>query len=113
MTPDQLSALAGILLSLALAYVPGLAEWYAGLEGRAKRLVMVGLLLTAAGGALAYQCRSIAACYTAGWEQLLSAFIAALVANQATYLLAVPRSETVLVLGELDESDADAAADQD
>ncbi len=93
MTDNAVASLAGTLLARLFWYAPGLRDWYEALDGVRKAQVMAGLLLLAAGGLYA------AACYTPlsvgvtcgepGLWQLLEMLMAALVANQATYLLAV------------------------
>lgn len=90
MSSEQLGALAGVILSLLFSYVPGLNEKFAALEATIKRLVMAALLLVVAVGALGLSCANIinaVACTQAGALALLDTFIAALVANQATFLL--------------------------
>ena len=44
-TPEFLAAVAGVVLSLAFSYVPGLRDWYEALAGEFKRLIMAGVLL--------------------------------------------------------------------
>ena len=56
MTSDQLSALAGVALSLAFSYFPGLREWFAGLDGVRKRLFMAAMLLAISGSVFALSC---------------------------------------------------------
>ena len=87
MTPESLAVIAGVLLSLGFTYIPGLSDWYGALRSTEKRLLMLGLLAASAVGVLAYQCRGEAACYQAGLEPAVLAFVAAAVANQTTYLL--------------------------
>jgi hypothetical protein len=90
MTVEQLGALAGVLLSLAFSYVPGLSDKYATLDKVKKSLVMLGLLALVAVGTLLLSCVNIlsaVACTQAGALSLLSTFVAAAVANQTTYLL--------------------------
>lgn len=94
MNAEFLSMIAGILLSLLFSYVPGASDWYGALDGVRKRLVMLGLLFIAAAGAFALSCAGIydfAACDQAGAVQAVEAFIAALIANQTTYLVS-PKS---------------------
>jgi len=98
MENNAIAGFAGLLLSLLFGYVPGLRDWYEALDGVRKAQVMAGLLLLAAGGLYA------AACYTPwsvgvtcgepGLWQLLEMLMAALVANQATYLIGVKPSRT-------------------
>jgi hypothetical protein len=90
MTAEKLAELAGILLSLAFSYVPGLRERYDALEGIHKRLIMGGALLVVAGVVFGLSCAGIigdVVCSEAGAVGLARVFIAALIANQATYLL--------------------------
>jgi hypothetical protein len=104
MTPNTLSALAAMLLSLALAYVPGLAPRWRALPGDHKRLLLAGALALVAGGSYALACvpqfvvfRPAAfglACTQPDLNSLLSAFVLALVANQGTYVLAVRERTT-------------------
>jgi hypothetical protein len=91
MTAQGLSAIAGVLLSLAFSYIPGLSDWYDKQTPVNKRLIMLGLLVLATAGMLAYQCRGDGACYSAGLEPAIMAFVAAAVANQTTFLLS-PRA---------------------
>lgn len=99
MEANVVAGVAGILLSLIFGYVPGLREWYEALGAVRKAQVMAGLLLLAAIGLY------LAACYTpwaavectkAGFWQLVEMFIAALIANQATYTLAVRPTRTAV-----------------
>ncbi len=103
MTDNIIASLAGSLLALLFGYAPGLRAWYEALEPTRKALVMLGLLAVAS--LLLY----LAACYTpwpvgvtcdeAGAWQLAQLFIAALVANQATYLVAVRPSRSAAESG--------------
>jgi hypothetical protein len=96
MTVEQLSQYAGVVLSLALAYIPKLAEWYAAKDAQAKARIMGGLLVLTAVGIFALACAHIAgdlglgvACDKASLMQLVQILLSALIANQATFLLAV------------------------
>ena len=90
--------LAGVILSLLFGYAPGLRPWYEALEATRKALVMAGLLLVAV--VVIY----LASCYTpyatgitcdeAGVWLLVRLFMDALIANQATYLMAVRPTRT-------------------
>jgi hypothetical protein len=91
MNAEFISMIAGILLSLLFSYVPGASDWYGALDGVRKRLVMLVLLFLAAAGAFALSCAGIydyVACSQAGAVQAVEAFIAAVIANQTTYLVA-------------------------
>jgi hypothetical protein len=95
MTPETISATAGVLLSLLFSYAPGVSAWYADLDGAGKRLVMLAALLLTAGGLLALSCLGVGqvfgaplpACDRAGLQGLLEGLVIALVANQSTYLI--------------------------
>jgi len=90
MDKTTLAALAGVVISLAFSYVPGLSTKYDALDGTKKRLVMLGVLLVVAVGAFGASCAGIAqyaTCDMAGAKQMLDAFIAAAVANQTAYQL--------------------------
>ncbi len=91
MTVEQLGAIAGVILSLAFSYVPGLSDKFSALPATTKRLVMAGLLLVVAIGSLALSCGQVVVtieCSKAGVIDLINTFITALVANQAAYLIA-------------------------
>lgn len=96
MTVEQLAAISGVILSLAFFYIPGLSDKYNALEATKQRLLMAGLLLLVTVGALGLSCANIVvtvACTQAGVLSLINVYIAALVANQATYLIA-PRKKS-------------------
>ena len=90
MTVEQLGAFAGILLSLAFSYVPGLSDKYGALDKVKKSLVMLGLIFVVAVGALLLSCANIVQaveCTESGALVLLNTFVAAAIANQTTYML--------------------------
>ena len=90
-------SLAGALLALLFGYAPGVRQWFEALDGVRKAQVMVGALLLAAVGAFGASCYTpwvVVECTEAGFWQLVELFIMALVANQATYTLAVRPSRT-------------------
>lgn len=92
MTPELLAGLAGVLLSLLFAYIPGAEGWFAALDGVKKRLVMLGLLISAVVLVAIASCTGLydvgIACTQAGIADLIRLFLTAFVANQATYLMA-------------------------
>jgi len=95
MTPELLSSLGAILLSLAASYLPGFSPWYGALAGEHKRLLMLGLLALTALACYGLACAGLAealelglTCDEPGALALARAFLAALVANQATFSLA-------------------------
>ena len=100
MSPEVLSAAAGVLLSLAFSYVPGLSGWFASLEGTHKRLVMLAALVLVSAGVFALSCTSSTsalleqppACTQNGLLGLLQSLLLALVANQAAYQISPRRA---------------------
>jgi hypothetical protein len=91
LTADLLSSVAGIVLSLLFSYVPGVKDWFEGLDGTYKRLVMLALLVVVSGGIFALSCYGVLAgyveCTEAGAWELVSVFVAALIANQGAFLV--------------------------
>jgi hypothetical protein len=90
MTAENLSMYAGVLLSLVFAYVPGVSPWYKALASDIKRLVMLAVLAITAGAIFGLACAgywSGIVCDQSGAVELVKLFIAALIANQATFLV--------------------------
>lgn len=94
-TPEQLGAMVGVVLSLLFAYIPGFKTWYDKKSGEVRALVMLGLLVLVAVAIFALSCASppilplAVKCSQEGAWELVYVFIAALVANQGTFLVAV------------------------
>ena len=92
MTVEQLGAIAGVVLSLAIAYIPALANWYNSFDQAGKARVMGALLVVSALGVFGLGCLNAFAfvpCTVAGAKELLGVLIAALIANQASFSLLV------------------------
>ena len=96
MTAEQLASYAGIVLSLGLAYIPKLAEWYDSQTPKAKAGIMALLLAVVSLVIYGLSCAGLAAqfglnivCDQDGAVQLVQIFIAALIANQSIYLIGV------------------------
>lgn len=90
MSANDLSLFAGVLLSLAFSYVPGLKDWYEAREATEKRLVMLGALCAVVLAAALLSCGNVIAvivCGQAGFLELARALVLAMIANQATYLI--------------------------
>lgn len=90
MSSELLIVIAGVVLSLAFSYVPGLKDWFDPLMPNSKRFIMLGVLLLSAGGVFALACfgkYDLVACNAAGAWNLLEYFVAAAIANQAAYQL--------------------------
>jgi hypothetical protein len=99
MSPETLSSLAAILLSLAFSYIPGLADKFSALDGARKRLVMLACLLVIALGSVGLACSGVLAslvpsisCTQSGVIAVLQSFVLATVANQSTYLVSPRRA---------------------
>lgn len=94
MQADPVSAMAGVLLSLGFSYAPGARDWFGKLTGTQKRLVMLGLCLVVVLVEFGLACTGFAmdfgvtvTCDRTGAVQLTMAFIGAVIANQATFLI--------------------------
>jgi len=90
MDTQTLSGIAGAVLSLLFSYIPGLSDWFGNLSDKQRSLVMLLSLLVTAGGIYALSCAQLTdigtTCDKKGAMDLVKIFIAALVANQGTYL---------------------------
>lgn len=100
MTPEYLSSIAGVILSILASYLPVFSSWFDALSPNLKRLLMLGLLALASIGCYALACLGLAesfaiplVCSEAGAVELFKAFLAAVIANQAAYMLS-PKSAT-------------------
>lgn len=105
MTPELLSAVAGVLLSLAFSYIPGLNTKYAALSDEWKKLTMLGLLLVVAAGTFGLACAGLLTdlfgmtitCDKAGAIGLVQVFLFAAFGNQTAYKL-TPQTQAVKAL---------------
>ncbi len=89
--PSLLASIAGVLLSLAFAYIPGLSDWFGQQSSQTKSLLNLGCLALAALGAYAVTCWQIfnipgLTCSEPSVRTLVAAFLTALAVNQGTYL---------------------------
>jgi len=89
-TQEELSATAGILLSLGFSYLPGIKDRFENLTPTYKRLVMLGLLALIALAVFGLGCARVewagwVSCSEAEAWELARSFIAALIANQAAF----------------------------
>ena len=90
MTAEFLASIAGIVISLLFSYIPGLSTWYATLTSQYRSLLMAGVLLLCAAAVFGLSCAKMldyVTCDQAGVIALVKIFIAALIANQATFVL--------------------------
>lgn len=97
MTPEYLAGLAGVLLTLAFSYLPGLSDWYETKDETAKRQIMLGLLFVVAAGALGITCAGFGGdlgipltCDRAGVVLAIKTFATAVIANQAFHRITKP-----------------------
>jgi threonine dehydrogenase-like Zn-dependent dehydrogenase len=104
MTPDMLTSIAGILLSLFFSYIPGLNTWYAAQSEQKKKLLMLALIFLAGAGTFGMACAGwldflsaaglVVACTREDAIAIARAIVMAAVANQTTYLL-TPKTKAV------------------
>ncbi len=97
MSAEELSAVAGVLLSVGCSYLPGVNAKFNNLEPTHKRLVMLGLLALASPGVFLLSCLDsglapIVQCSTAGAWGLARAFGLAVAANQAAFSISPKRA---------------------
>lgn len=93
MNADTLASIAGVILSLAFAYLPGVKDWYGKLDATQKAGTMALLLVAVALGVFAASCGQVVSvgvtCDKQGAIGLLQILIAALIANQSAFVLLV------------------------
>lgn len=93
MNAQVLTLWAGVLLSLIFSYAPKIAPWFDKQEATTKRLIMLGLLVGVAAGAMGLTCAGVTiagvmlVCNQSGITDLATNVILAIIANQATYLI--------------------------
>lgn len=97
-TPEILAGIAGVLLSLAFSYVPGVSVAFASLKPESKRLIMAGMLAIISVILYLLNCKSILwiglTCDQTGIIQLVTIFISSIVANQGAFSL-TPQTQAV------------------
>ncbi len=89
---NLLAMVAGVILSLALAYIKPFKKWYEPKSNEEKVAWMGGFLFLAALAVFGLSCGNIwlvVACSKQGAIDLLSALLFALMANQGTFTFAV------------------------
>lgn len=87
--PATIASVAGVILSLALSYLPFVKTWYTPLPNAQKVTVTGILLILVAAGTLLYNCQGGVDCVVTNWSLATHTLIAALVANQSAYLIFV------------------------
>lgn len=94
--PEVIAGIANVIISLALAYVPGLNTAWTALSGDYKRAVTGALLVVSAAGALLWNCNAGVECVTANWQGYASALLAALTANVGTFVFIAEHKQAAL-----------------
>jgi len=98
-TPEQLFvfALSGVVISLILEYFPKVNVWYNDLADNIQRLFVLGTGLVVVLGAVGLICLEILSmpfvCTWPGLYDALLAYVAFIVANQATYLVSPKKAK--------------------
>lgn len=90
MSPELIVAVAGIVLSLAFEYIPGVHTWYNALEDNKQKLIMLLALAVTVAGAYGLSCAAwlaVYACTSAGIQDAVFGFVLAAIANQTTHRL--------------------------
>ena len=90
MNSEVLASVAGIALSLAFSYIPGLKNSFERLSREAKQMTMGLMLVAVAGAVFSLSCAGLdvgVSCSQTGAIGLVQNLVAALVANQSTYLI--------------------------
>lgn len=91
MNPEQIAALAGVLLSLALEYFPFFSDWYNGQDDNVQKLIVLASGLVVVAGTFGLGCAALIAspwpCDGPGVWQAVLAFVAFVLASQGTYLV--------------------------
>ena len=93
MTPEFLAGAAGIVLSLVLAYVPGIAPWFNNLDSQKKQLVNLGLIFLVSAVVFGPGCAGWAEglglpavdCTVSGFQKFLQVFVLAAFGNVGAY----------------------------
>lgn len=99
MSGEILAGLAGVVIQLLFAYIPGVSGWYEKQTGQMKGLVQVGTMALVSAGALGLACVGWfdipLTCDQAGIETVIKAFFVALAANQSIYLTVVKPGKAI------------------
>lgn len=86
MEVELVMAVLGIVVSLLFSLIPGLNAWYGKQSGEIRRLIMLAALVISVLGIWGAGCAGLyGACLE--WRDVVRGFIAALVANQAVFMI--------------------------
>lgn len=86
--PELIGGLGGLLITLALAYAPGLRSRWEALSGSQKRAVLAACYVAMGAGLYVPSCfggPQVVACDTSSIWDVVTAVLAALVAGQGMY----------------------------
>lgn len=100
LTPPVLLAVMGGIISLMSSYIPRFREWYASLVFEQKALTQLGIItsIVLLSGVLSWTgVIMIVPVGTAGILILVFSWIAAVIANQATYALSKPVPSVIVI----------------
>jgi len=94
MTSEQLAAIAGMVISLLLAYAPGLRTWFDTLASEAKGGITAAVTVCAGLAIYGLSCAGWflqlgVTCSQGGFQQLVTIVIGALVGLAGTYVTLV------------------------
>jgi len=94
MTADNLTLISGVVISLFGSYFPGFSRWFDTLSPNLKRLFMLAILFITSFLVFVLSCSNYlpsfeytVTCDQEGALGVFRVFIAALIANQATYAI--------------------------
>ena len=99
MSAEEISMIAGVILTLVFSYIPGINSRFVILAPEHKRAIMLGLLVLVSGGILILACSGSGemfgiaiTCDQAGAIGMLRVLVAAIIVNQGVYAIS-PRSK--------------------
>jgi hypothetical protein len=84
----QIATIAGVVITLALAYVPGLKAWWEERDSTQKRVVLAALYLAVSAGLYVPSCLGgpqLVQCSTESIWTVVLAFLMALISSQSMY----------------------------
>ena len=101
MSAENLSLVAGTVLSLAFSYIPGVRTWFMGFEPIIKRLIMLALLAVITGVVYGLSCLGwgsewgiTLSCDQTGLLGFVKQFVIAVIANQSIYTISPQKGHT-------------------
>ena len=94
MSAENLSLIAGTVLSLGFSYIPGASDWFTRFDAEIKRLIMLGLISLSAGIIYGLSCLGWGesfgiqlSCDQSGLFGLVRQVVLAIIANQGVYAI--------------------------